>query len=447
LNDAALERLLASEQARFVANHPGSGLLAARANAHFVDGVPMHWMADWGTPHPLFVHHAGGAELVDVDRLRYADFCLGDTGAMFGHSPPPIAAAIQRQAGRGLTSMLPDADLAEVGERLAALFGLPSWQITLSATDANRAMLRWARAVTGRPRVLLFDGCYHGTVDETMVRRGADDAAVARAGLIGAPFDLATGARVVPFNDLPALAAALAHGDIAALLCEPVMTNIGMVLPQAGFLQGAFALARQHGALVILDETHTLSSGLGGYGRTHQLDIDALVCGKAIAGGVPCAVYGFSDTLHARITRFKATRSPGHSGMGTTLAASPLATAALLAALRELITADNYRIMETRALLLANALQALFAQRQLDWHVSRVGARTEFGFGPAPRDATESERRMRPLLERVIHLGMLNRGYLLTPFHNMLLTSPATTIADINGLVGALGSVLEDIRA
>ncbi len=446
MNDAALEQLLARERADFVATHPQSGLLAARANAHFVDGVPMHWMADWGTPHPLFVRRASGAELVDADQHRYADFCLGDTGAMFGHSPPAIVAAIQRQSGCGLTSMLPAEDLAEVGERLAALFGLAFWQIALSATDANRAMLRWARAVTGRPRVLLFDGCYHGTVDETLVRRGANNETVARAGLIGAPFDLAAGARVVPFNDLQALGSALAHGDVAALLCEPVMTNIGMVLPQAGFLQAAFALAREHGALVILDETHTLSSGLGGYGRVHNLDVDALVCGKAIAGGVPCAVYGFSAALHARIEKFKATRSAGHSGMGTTLAANPLATSALLAAMRELLTADNYRIMETRALLLANALQALFARRQLDWHVSRVGARTEFGFGPAPGNATESEGRMRPLLERVIHLSMLNRGYLVTPFHNMLLTSPATRVEDIHGFVSTLDSVLEEIR-
>ena len=446
MNDAALEQLLASERADFVATHQQSGLLAARANAHFVDGVPMHWMADWGTPHPLFVRSASGAELVDADQQRYADFCLGDTGAMFGHSPPAIVAAIQRQSGRGLTSMLPAEDLAEVGERLAALFGLPFWQIALSATDANRAMLRWARAVTGRPRVLLFDGCYHGTVDETLVRRGANNETVARSGLIGAPFDVAAGTRVVPFNDLPALAAALAHGDIAALLCEPVMTNIGMVLPQAGFLQAAFALAREHGALVILDETHTLSSGLGGYGRMHNLDVDALVCGKAIAGGVPCAVYGFSAALHARIEEFKATRSAGHSGMGTTLAANPLATSALLAALRDLITADNCRIMETRAVLLANELQALFTRRQLDWHVSRVGARTEFGFGPTPGNATESESRMRPLLERVIHLSMLNRGYLVTPFHNMLLTSPVTTVEDIHGFVSTLDSVLKEIH-
>lgn len=446
MNDAALEQLLASERADFVATHPQSGLLAARANAHFVDGVPMHWMADWGTPHPLFVRRASGAELVDADQHRYADFCLGDSGAMFGHSPPAIVAAIQRQSGRGLTSMLPAEDLAEVGERLAALFGLPLWQIALSATDANRAMLRWARAVTGKPRVLLFDGCYHGTVDETLVRGGANSETVARAGLIGAPFDLSAGAHVVPFNDLPALAAALAHGDVAALLCEPVMTNIGMVLPRAGFLPAAFALAREHGALLILDETHTLSSGLGGYGRMHNLDVDALVCGKAIAGGVSCAVYGFSAALHARIEKFKATRIAGHSGMGTTLAANPLATSALLAALRELITADNYAIMEVRALLLANALQDLFARLRLDWHVSRVGARTEFGFGPAPGNATESESQMRPLLERVIHLSMLNRGFLVTPFHNMLLTSPATTVADIHTFVSTLGSVLQEIR-
>lgn len=407
----------------------------------------MHWMTDWGTPHPLFVSEARDAELHDVDGHRYVDFCLGDTGAMFGHSPPCIAAAIGRQARQGLSCMLPGAGVADVGAGLAAFFGLPFWQVALSATDANRAILRWARAVTGRPRILVFDGCYHGTVDETLVRADSGNGSRPRAGLVGAPGDVSAATRVVPFNDLAALRAALAHGDVAALLCEPVMTNVGMVLPESGFLETAFALAREHGAWVILDETHTLSSGFGGYGRVHGLAIDALVCGKAIAGGVACAVFGYTGELHERIEAFRAARTGGHSGLGTTLAANLLAMAALSASLGELLTAANYQVMDERALQLSNALTALFTARRLPWHVSRVGARVEFGYGPAPRNATESEKLMRPELERLIHLSMLNRGYLMTPFHNMMLASPVTTRAQVEGFITTLDSVLGNIAA
>lgn len=445
MNTERLTALAARERARFVAARPRSATLAERAAPHFPGGVPMHWMTDWGTPFPLCVREARGAVLTDVDDQRYVDFCLGDTGAMYGHSPPAIAAAVGAQAARGLATMLPGEALAEVGERLAQLFGLPHWQIALSATDANRAVLRWARAVTKRPRVLLFDGCYHGTVDETLVRGDERGGARARPGLVGAPFDPSTTTRVVPFNDLDALTAALAAGDVAALLCEPVMTNAGMVLPEPQFLEQAFAAARRHDALVVLDETHTLSSGLGGYGRTHRLAADGLVCGKAIAGGVPCAVYGVSADWQTRIDAFMRDRSGGHSGIGTTLAANPLSVAALLASLREVMTAPNHALMDARAAELEAGLRATFTRLRLDWHVSRVGARTEFGFGPAPRNARDAERQMRPELERLIHLSLLNRGYLLTPFHNMLLTSPVTTATQVAGVVDTLAAVLTEV--
>jgi glutamate-1-semialdehyde 2,1-aminomutase len=444
MNPTRVASLLAREQQAFAARHPRSSALAAQASAHFPGGVPLHWMTDWGTPFPLFMRAAEGASLRCVDEHRYADFCLGDTGSMYGHSPPPVATAIAAQAARGLTSMLPGEALAEVGERLQSLFGLPSWQITLSASDANRAVLRWLRAVSGRTRILVFDGCYHCTVDETLVRAAPAGRARARPGLVGAPFDVAASTAVVPFNDLAQLERVLAAGDIAALLCEPVMTNIGMVLPDAGFLEAAFALARRHGTSVVLDETHTLSSGYGGYGRVHGLAVDALVCGKAIAGGIPCAVWGVSEALHRRIEQFKASRKGGHSGIGTTLAANPLSVVALLAALREVVTPDNHALMEQGALHLEQRLRQLFDRRALPWHVSRVGARVEFGFGPAPRDAARSEAQMQPELERVIHLCMLNRGFLMTPFHNMLLCSPVTAIPDIDSFAQHLHAVLEE---
>ena len=421
-----LAAIFAREQQAFVSARPQSRALAQRSSAHFPHGVPMHWMRDWGTAFPLFVHEAQGAELVDADGHRYVDFCLGDTGAMFGHSPPVIAAALAAQAARGLATMLPSAATPEVGEALAEVFGLPWWQLTQTATDANRAVLRLARALTGRPRVLVFNHCYHGTVDETMVVLGEGGRTLPRPGQIGCLNNVA-GTVVIEFNDLPALQAALAAGDIACVLAEPVMTNAGMVLPQPGFLEALRDACTRHGTLLALDETHTLSSGRGGYARSTGLAADFLVCGKAIAGGLPCAVYGFTADVAARLRLAEAAREPGHSGLGTTLSANPLALAALQASLTQLMTAANHAHMNRLAMHLAGAIESAFQQRSLPWQVSRVGARLEFGRGAPPRNGSQSLAAIDHELEGAMHLYLLNRGFLLTPFHNMMLVSPATT--------------------
>jgi len=429
--------LAAEEAARFTAEHPVSAAHAGRLAAHWLNGVPMHWMRDWGTPFPPILREATGAQLTDVDGCRYADFCLGDTGAMFGHSPPAVAQAVALQAARGLTAMLPGERAAEVGEGLARLFGLPFWQMTQTATDANRAALRWARAITRRAQTLVFRGCYHGTVDEIMLRPGG----------IGTAIDVRASALAVEFDDLAGVEAALRTGDIAALLYEPVMTNAGMVLPQPGLHVALRDLTRRHGALLIVDETHTLSSGPGGYTRAHGLEPDLLVCGKAIAGGVPCAVYGFTAEVEARMRGVLAARHEehGHTGMGTTLAANPLALAALAAALASLHTPETYAPMLAGAAALDAKLQALLARRRLDWHVARVGARLEIGYDKRPRNGTQAAAGMLPALEHAVHLYLLNRGCLLTPFHNMMLYSPVSAADDAERLVVALDACLGEI--
>ena len=435
---------IARARALFAERAPRSAALAKRAAPHWLSGVPMHWMADWGTPFPLFVSKASGVTLTDVDARDYVDFCLGDTGAMYGHSPAPIAAAIAAQAARGLTCMLPSETVASVGELLAARFQLPFWQVTQTATDANRAALRWARAITGRSKVLVFQGCYHGTVDETMVRLRAGRT-VPREGAIGSAFDAASAAVAIEFNDIEALERALQSGEIAAVIAEPVMTNIGMVLPQAGFLDALRARTRAHDVLLILDETHTLSSGPGGYAASLGWQSDFWVCGKAIAGGLPAAVFGFTAEIEARMRAVLAKRDGGHSGMGTTLAANPLVFAALSAALTQLHTEDTHAAMQRGAVKLEQGLRALFAARSLDWHISRVGARLEFGFGPAPRNGSEAERAMRPTLEHALHLWLLNRSLLVTPFHNMMLTAPMLPSASIDRLCASVGEFLDSV--
>lgn len=442
-----VRQLAEAERARYVDDNPRSQALAARAAGHLMFGVPLHWMNDWATPFPLHVAHAHGARLTDVDGHERIDFCLGDTGAMFGHSPAPVAAALAAQAPRGLTTMLASEDAGTVAGLLAARFGLPFWQFAMTATDANRFVLRWLRAATGRRVLLVFNGCYHGTVDDVFVDL-VDGRPQQRASLLGQVHDLTTATRVVEFNDLPALEAALAPGDVACVLAEPVMTNIGMVLPDPGFWEAAIPLIHRHGARLVMDETHTVSSGPGGYARAHGLQPDAVVLGKPLGGGMPCAAYGFSAELAAAAQAAKRTAPPGHSGIGTTLTANLLAMAAMRATLTELMTPAVYAGLHARCTRLAEGLRSVIAHHGLPWCVTQVGARCEFQFcATPPRNGTEAEAAMDDALEHALHLALLNRGVMITPFHNMMLVCPDTSDADVDRLLSAFDAVLRELVA
>lgn len=435
-----------AELQAFAARRPRARACAERAGRHLLFGVPLHWMNDWSTPFPLVVEAAQGAFFEDIDGHRYADFCLGDTGAMFGHSPAPVAQALARQGARGLTAMLPGEDATRVSELLAQRFGLPFWQFAMSASDANRFALRWARALTGRSGLLVFNGCYHGTVDDVFVDLEAGQPVV-RNSLLGQAYDLTAHTRVVEFNDLAALEQTLQGGGIACLLAEPAMTNIGMVLPQPGFWQAAQALCRRHGTLLILDETHTLSSGPGGYARAHGIEPDMLVLGKPLGGGMPCAAYGFSADAARRAEQAKRSAPPGHSGIGTTLTAGLLAMAAMRATLESVMTEPAYARMFALAERLADGLEAVIARHGLPWCVTRLGARTEFQFSPAPpRNGSEAGAMLDSALERCIHLYLLNRGLSITPFHNMLLVCPETPEAEVDRLVQVFDQYLMTVR-
>ena len=432
------------ERAAYAAANPTSHALSQRAAQHLMFGVPLHWMSDWSTPFPLHLAHAQGARLTDADGHRYVDFCLGDTGAMFGHSPAPLAQALAEQAARGLTCMLPAEHTPDVGSLLAETFGLPMWQMALTASDANRFVLRWARAITQRPQLLVFDGCYHGAVDDTLVDLDpATGRTLPRPSVLGQVHNHAAFTRVVPFNDLAALEAALAQGDVACLLAEPALTNFGLVPPAPDFWAAARALCRQHGALFVCDETHTISTALGGYARAHTLEPDFLVVGKAVAGGLPCAVYGFTEDMAARMATAKDAAPEGHSGIGTTLAGNALTLAALEAALNHLHTEASYRHMLALASRLEQGLRERIARAGMPWTVTRLGARMELQFMPeTPQNAQDVRDQAQAELEALTHLFMLNRGVLLTPFHSMLLVSPATGDADVDRLLQVFDELL-----
>lgn len=435
----------AREAETYAAARPASRRALEDGAPFYLGGVPMHWMRDWPMPFPFVVEQAKGATLTDIDGNELADFCLGDTGSMFGHSPKPVARAIRRQAKRGLTYMLPNEDALAVGALLVERFGLPFWQIATTATDANRFALRVARAVTGRPKILVFNGCYHGAVDETFVQlsRGWQ---VNRKGLAGEFRDLTRGAVVVEFNDIAAVERALAEGDVACVITEPVMTNSCMVLPEPGFHEALRDITRKHGTLLLIDETHTISTGPGGYTRAYGLDPDLFVLGKPVAGGVPASVWGMSAETAERWHACEARREPGHSGMGTTLSANPLQFAALRATLQEVMSEDAYIRMETLADRLQQGLADVIDDHRLPWHVARVGARVEFICAPGPlANGSEAAKAHAPDLEGALHLGLVNRGCLIAPFHNMMLISPATRKKQVDRLTDAFGSVVAEL--
>lgn len=433
------------EAATYKAARPQTAEALKKGVSHYLDNVPMHWMKDWPMPFPMLVSKASGSVLTDLDGNKLNDFCLGDTGSMFGHSPAPVAKAIRQQATNGLTYMLPTEMALQAGELLSERFGKMRWQIATTATDANRFAIRVARAVTGKPKVLVFNGCYHGTVDDVMVET-RDGKTVSRQGLVGQVADLTKVAVSAEFNDLASVEKALKKGDVAAILTEPVMTNSCMVLPEPDFHAGLRKLASQYDALLIIDETHTISSGLGGYTRVHNLKPDIFVVGKCVAGGMPTAVWGLSSAVAKRYLAYNKTRAPGHSGMGTTLSANPMQFACLCANLSEVMTAEAYAHMEAGAERLSKGLARVIEKYRAPWHVVRVGARVEFICAPGPlKNGREAIHAHQSEVEAVLHTALLNRGCLIAPFHNMMLVSPVTGKGQIDKLVKAFDEIMNDL--
>jgi glutamate-1-semialdehyde 2,1-aminomutase len=443
-----LGRALADEESAFTAAHPRSRALHDKARAHLHDGVPMSWMIRWPGPFPLFVQRANGARFTDVDGREYVDLCLGDTGAMTGHAPPAAVAAIRAQLERGLTFMLPTEDALSVAAELARRFTLPYWQLALTATDANRAVIRIAREITGRPKVLVFNWCYHGTVDEAFATLRPDGTVGPRPGNLGPPVDPAVTTRVVEFNDVPALERELSQGDVACVLAEPAMTNIGIVLPDPGYHAALRALTRKHGVLLVNDETHTLSAGPGGCTAAWGLEPDFVTVGKPLASGVPAAVYGFTAQVARAWKRRTATDLADTTGVGGTLAGNALGLAAMRATLQEVLTEEAYARMFALADRFTAGVEQVIAELGLPWIVKQLGARAEYWFHPSPpRNGGEAAAAVDPALDRYMHLAALNRGVLITPFHNMALMCPATTAADVDLHTRVFGESVRQVLA
>ncbi len=446
LDRVRLAALMRQEIQRFADTHPRSKAMFERASKSMMGGVPMNWMAKWPGGFPPFVTEAKGARFRDIDGNSYIDLCLGDTGAMTGHAPAASVAAIKQQLERGLTAMLPTENAVWVAEELQRRFGLPHWQFALTATDANRFSIRMAREITGRPKILVFNRCYHGSVDETFATL-KDGKVVAREGNLGRPVDPALTTRVVEFNDVAALERELAHGDVAAVLCEPAMTNVGIVLPEPGFHDKLRELTRQHGTLVIMDETHTICAGPGGYTRAHGLDPDFFVLGKPIASGIPSAVYGFTKEVSERMQERIKLAECDTGGIGGTLAGNALQMSAIRATLAEVLTDDAFAKMIPLAERFTRGVERVIAKHRLPWHVSQIGCRAEFLFqADAPKTGAEAAAAGDFELESYLRLYALNRGVMMTAFHNMALMSPDTKAGDVDRYVEILDQAVSELR-
>jgi glutamate-1-semialdehyde 2,1-aminomutase len=441
-----LAELMERERQTFRERHPRSGELAEEAKANLLFGVPMNWMVRWPGDWPVFVEHAEGARFTDVDGNAFVDFCLGDTGGMAGHGPKVSVDAIAEQAAKGITLMLPTEDAEWVGAEMTRRFGVPLWQFCLTATDANRFTLRWAREITGRHKIVVHNWNYHGSVDETFAQ--LDDAGnlVPRAGLTGqaVPLDITT--KVVEINDLDALEAALAPGDVAAVLFEPALTNIGIVLPDEGYHQGVRDLCTKYGALLVIDETHTICAGPGGCTLAWHLEPDIVTIGKTLGAGIPSAAFGMTQEVSDRIIQHTDWRNSDVGGTGGTLAGNALSLAAMRATLGDVLTDSAFERMIGLGERFEQGVQQVIESRELPWHVTRLGCRVEYLFRPdVARNGAQAAAGQDEELDSLIHLYMLNRGILMTPFHNMSLMSPATTVEDVDRHSEVFGEAADEL--
>ncbi len=423
--------LMSSELERFERRTPRSAALHREAQRSLLAGVPMSWMTRWPGPYPVFVDDASGGRFTDVDANTYIDLCLGDTGAMTGHSLPATVASVEHQAARGITTMLPSTDAIAVADELRRRFGLPVWQIAMTATDANRFALRLARHATGRRKVLVFDWCYHGTVDEALNVVGPDGHVVPRPGNTGWATDPSLSVEVVQFNDVAALERALAACDVAAVLAEPALTNIGIVAPEPGFHEALRRITRETATVLIIDETHTICCGPGGATREWGLEPDMFVIGKPIGGGVPCAAYGMTEDLAARVSEVVSGPDSDVAGIGGTLTANALSLAAVRATLGAALREEDFAVAVPLAAAWADGVQRVIDDHDLAWTVNRLGCRAEYWFCPSPRNGAEAAAAVDHELDALLHLWCLNRGILLTPFHNMALFCPSHLSSDV----------------
>ncbi len=448
IDPARVRELQTIEDARFVVERPASRERLERARSTMPRGVPMAWMDDLYEHPPVWVAHGEGSSFTDVDGHTYVDMYVADMSAFCGHASPPVVEAVARQMRLGNQFLLPGDDAIPVAEHLAARYGMPKWQFTLSATQANTEVIRLAREATGRQVVLVFDGKYHGLEDATLV--------VLEDGTVVPEYDglssgIAGQTRVIAFNDVGALETALAPGDVALVLAEPAMTNVGFILPEDGFHQTLRRLTREAGTLLAIDETHTLVTAYGGLSRVWDLEPDLFTVGKAIAAGVPLGAYGMTDQLSSLIAPPEESHVISGAvvaevATGGTLFANALSMAAGRAALTEVLTADAFERTGELGRRMAAGLRGSIAEAGLPWSVVQEGGHACYFFEPeVPRNGAQSRAADDPQLRALIRVFMANRGVWESGWWLGPTVSVAHTEADIDRYIAVFAEFLDRV--
>jgi glutamate-1-semialdehyde 2,1-aminomutase len=408
-----VRKLEEAENVRFAAERPRSMALQEKARRSMPRGVPMAWMDDLYDHPPVWVSHGNGSGFTDIDGHTYLDMYVADMSAFCGHAPRPVIDAVARRIKLGNQFLLPSEDAVAVAEHLTDRYGLPKWQFTLSATQANTEVIRLARELTGREIVLMFDGKYHGEGDATLVIQEGGEVAPESRGL---PPGVAAQARIVQFNDVAALEEALNPRDAALVLAEPAMTNAGFLLPQPGYHEELRRATRNTGTLLAIDETHTLVCAYGGLAQAWGLEPDFLTLGKALAAGVPLAAYGMRDEIASLIAPPEESRTVSGAfvdevATGGTLFANALSMAAGRAALLDVLTEEAFERTASLGERMATGLRMAIRGAGLPWSVAQYGAHASYFFAPEPpTDGAGSRSADDPGLRALIRVFMANRG-------------------------------------
>jgi glutamate-1-semialdehyde 2,1-aminomutase len=449
VDHARVRELKTCEDTRFHAARPRSLALWQRAQAVMPNGVPMAWHRSSYHHLPLWVSEGRGARFTDVDGHSYSDFNIADMSMFCGYAPGPVVRAVAECMARGNQFLLPNEDAIVVSEELGRRYGLPKWQYTLSATQANIEVLRVARVVTGRDKLLVFDGKYHGHFDQALVEPAADGSLVAEES--GLPQDVTAHTVVVPFNDDAALAQALRRGDIALVLTEPALTNnFGLILPDPGFHARLRQLCFETGTLLALDETHTQVVGPGGLIRQWSLEPDFVSAGKSIAAGVPFGAWGMTDHIARYLNQEKGPDGERINlvAIGGTLFGNALSMAAARATMLEVLTPDAYANTQRLGTRLAEGMRTAVGKAGLPWHIHHLGPRSGYTFRETPvRNADEARACQDPLLARLIRVWLANRGVWEAIVGAGPVVPVPATVADVDAYLVAWQELLEALTA
>jgi glutamate-1-semialdehyde 2,1-aminomutase len=436
--------ITARETALFRERTPKSQALKHRALRVMPAGTPMSWMAGYYSHPQLYAARGKGSAFLDVDGNSYVDMNASDLSMTLGYGVPAITAALSRQYRQGAHFLLPTEDAVITAELLADLTDMPAWQFTLAASGANTEIMRIARHMTGRRKLVVFEGKYHGHIEETLVRLEGGRTVPEYQGLSGKRGE---DTLILPFNDADDLARILEARDVALVLTEPVLTNCSLVMPDPGYLAAIRALTRETGTLLCIDESHTFSFAYGGLKRQWQLDCDFLTLGKGFGSGLAFAGYGMSREVSEHVERhLDILHRRSGLGLGGTLYGNALSMAAARAVLEQVLTERSFSRVSALGARMADGIDAICRDLGLPCRAFRLGPRSGLCLTPdLPRNYTEARLSMDLDMLDARRVFMANRGYWDCIVSAGPQASFAHTAVEIDGYVAVMRAFLSEL--